>query len=95
VSSDEQIRCYYRAAWESHNFGDMALITTLLYTGVRVSESVKIRLVDVDLDRCQSKVVQGKGPQESWEVSWDELRLIASKLPLTYLQRLVDGDKEA
>jgi integrase/recombinase XerD len=61
VPSDEEVRGYYEAVWRARHFGDMVLIKTLLYTGVRVSELVKIRLADVDLDRCQIRVVQGKG----------------------------------
>jgi integrase len=34
----------------------MVLIKTLLYTGVRVRESGKIRLADLDLDRCQFRL---------------------------------------
>jgi integrase/recombinase XerD len=64
VPNEEQIRRYYQAVWQSRNFNDMVLIKTLLYTGVRVSELVSIRLADVDLDRCQIKVVQGKGGKD-------------------------------
>ena len=42
----------------------MVLIKTLLYTGVRVSELVNLRLSDVDLDRCQIRVNQGKGKKD-------------------------------
>jgi hypothetical protein len=40
------------------------LIKTLLYTGVRVSELVAIRLDDVDFDRCQMRVNEGKGRKD-------------------------------
>jgi integrase/recombinase XerD len=40
------------------------LIKTLLYTGVRVSELVAIRLDDVDFDRCQIRVNEGKGRKD-------------------------------
>ncbi len=42
----------------------MVLIKTLLYTGVRVSELIKIRLDDVDLDRCQIRINSGKGNKD-------------------------------
>jgi integrase/recombinase XerD len=64
VPSDEEVRRYYEAVWRARHFGDMVLIKTLLYTGVRVSELVKIRLADVNLDRCQIRVVQGKGGKD-------------------------------
>ncbi|HVC83515.1 MAG TPA: tyrosine-type recombinase/integrase, partial [Chloroflexota bacterium] len=44
--------------------GDMVLIKTLFYTGVRVSELVNIRLDDVDLDRCQIRINHGKGDKD-------------------------------
>jgi integrase/recombinase XerD len=44
--------------------GDLVLIKTLLYTGVRVSELVRIRLNDLDLDRCQIRINQGKGAKD-------------------------------
>jgi integrase/recombinase XerD len=40
------------------------LIKTLLYTGVRVSELVAIRLGDVDFDRCQIRINEGKGRED-------------------------------
>jgi integrase/recombinase XerD len=64
VPSDEEIRRYYETVWRARNAGDMVLIKTLLYTGVRVSELVNIRLADVDLDRCQIRVNQGKGQKD-------------------------------
>lgn len=64
VPSEEELRRYYQAVWQARNFGDMVLIKTLLYTGVRVSELVNIRLADVDLDRCQIRITEGKGKKD-------------------------------
>jgi integrase/recombinase XerD len=64
VPSEEEMRRYYQAVWQARNFGDMVLIKTLLYTGVRVSELVTIRLADVDLDRCQIRITEGKGKKD-------------------------------
>src|SRR5712692_4940159 len=61
VPSEEEIRRYYEAVWRTRNPGDLVLIKTLLYTGVRVSELVAIRLADVDFDRCQVRINEGKG----------------------------------
>jgi len=64
VPSEEELRRYYQAVWQARNVGDMVLIKTLLYTGVRVSEVIKIRLADVDLDRCQIHITAGKGNKD-------------------------------
>ena len=40
------------------------LIKTLLYTGVRVAELVRIGFADVDLDACRIRVTQGKGAKD-------------------------------
>jgi integrase/recombinase XerD len=42
----------------------MVLIKTLFYTGVRVSELVSIRLDEVDVERCQMRITQGKGSKD-------------------------------
>ena len=42
------------------------MIKTLLYTGVRVSELVRIRLGDVDLDSCRIRIEQGKGKKDRY-----------------------------
>lgn len=64
VPTEEEIRSYYRTVWEARRTQDVVLIKTLLYTGVRVSELVNIRLSDLDLDRCQIRVNRGKGSKD-------------------------------
>jgi integrase/recombinase XerD len=64
VPSDEEIRRYYEVVWRARNFQDMVLVKTLLYTGVRVSELVNLRLTDVDVERCQIRINQGKGGKD-------------------------------
>ncbi len=61
VPSEQEIRRYYETVWKTRKLGDLVLIKTLLYTGVRVSELVAIRLNDVDFDRCQVRINEGKG----------------------------------
>jgi integrase/recombinase XerD len=55
VPTEEEIRRYYKTVWESKNRQDMIIIKTLLYTGARVSELIRLKICDVDLDRCQIK----------------------------------------
>jgi integrase/recombinase XerD len=64
VPTEEEIRRYYEAVWQARRSGDVVLIKTLLYTGVRVSELVHIRLDDVDFDRCQIRINRGKGDKD-------------------------------
>ena len=42
----------------------MVLIKTLFYTGVRVSELVAIRLDEVDVERWEIRITQGKGSKD-------------------------------
>jgi len=64
VPSEEEIRRYYQAVWQTKDYQDMMIIKILLYTGVRVSELVNIRLDDVDYDSCQIRINQGKGKKD-------------------------------
>jgi integrase/recombinase XerD len=64
VPSEEEIRRYYQTVWQTRRLSDLVLIKTLLYTGVRVSELVDIRLDDVDFDRCQIRINEGKGRKD-------------------------------
>lgn len=64
VPSEDEIRRYYQAVWQARRSGDMVLIKTLLYTGVRVAELVAIRLDDVDLDAARIRVTHGKGGKD-------------------------------
>src|SRR6266852_8395263 len=58
VPTEEELRRFYQAVWNCRNFADMVLIKTLFYTGVRVSELVAIRLGEVDIERCQIRIMQ-------------------------------------
>ena len=42
VPTEEEMRKYYQAVWQSRNMKNVTLVRTLLYTGVRVSELVRI-----------------------------------------------------
>jgi integrase/recombinase XerD len=64
VPTEEEIRRYYQAVWQARNVQDMVIIKTLLYTGVRVSELVNIKLENVDFERCQIRINAGKGGKD-------------------------------
>jgi len=64
VPTEEEMRRFYEAVWNCRNFADMVLIKTLFYTGARVSELVVLRLDEVDIERCQIRITQGKGNKD-------------------------------
>ncbi len=64
VPTEEEIERYYKAVWKSQKFQDMVIIKTFLYTGIRVSELVRIRLEDVDYERCQIRINSGMGGKD-------------------------------
>ncbi len=64
VPTEDEIRRYYQTVWNGRRSGDIVLIKTLLYTGVRVAELVAIRLDDVDLDACRIRITHGKGAKD-------------------------------
>ena len=64
VPTEEEVERYYKAVWKSQNLHNMVIIKTFLYTGIRVSELVNIKLADVDYDRCQIRINRGKGDKD-------------------------------
>ena len=64
VPTEEEVKKYYAVVWQSRNMQNVIITKTLLYTGVRVSELVRILISDVDFDRCQIRINQGKGKKD-------------------------------
>jgi integrase len=64
VPTEGEMLRFYQAVWNCRNFADIVLIKTLFYTGVRVSELVSLRLDEVDVERCQMRITQGKGSKD-------------------------------
>lgn len=64
VPSEEEIKKYYDVVWHSQNIKHMIMIKTMLYTGVRVGELVKIKIDDVDLKRCQIRIDKDSNKME-------------------------------
>ena len=64
VPTEEEILRYYNVVWTAKNFQDMLIVKTLLYTGVRVSELVNIKLTDIDLNAFQIRIIEGKGKKD-------------------------------
>lgn len=64
VPSDEEIKKYYETVWNAQNIKHMIIIKTMLYTGVRVGELVKIKIDNVELNECQIRINYGKGNKD-------------------------------
>jgi integrase/recombinase XerD len=64
IPTEEEISRFYGCVWKSRNIQHIIIIKTLLYTGVRVSELINIKVSDIDLDNCQIKVVESKKKKE-------------------------------
>jgi integrase/recombinase XerD len=62
--TDQELVAFYEAVWKARNPKHMIMIKLLIFTGLRNAELARIRLGDVDLDRCQISVVQGKGSKD-------------------------------
>ena len=61
VPTEKEIKKYYDVVWRSKNIQNMTIIKTLLYTGIRVSELIRLKVSDIDLDNCQLIVSGIKG----------------------------------
>lgn len=64
VPTDEEMRRFYDIVWSSKNRTHALMVKTMAYTGVRVAELIKLKLIDVDLESCQIRVIQGKGGKD-------------------------------
>ncbi len=64
VPTEDEIKRYYDAVWSSKNFQDMIIIKMFLYTGIRVSELVNLKITDVLLNESQIKINDGKGHKD-------------------------------
>lgn len=64
VPTEEELKRYYEVVWKSKNFQDMMIVKTLMYTGIRVSELINIRLTDIDFHYCQVRINNGKGGKD-------------------------------
>ena len=52
VPTTEEIKRYYDVVWNNQNTKHMIIVKMLLYTGIKISELVKIKLEDVKLAKC-------------------------------------------
>ena len=64
VPTEEVIKKYYNIVFESQNMQNVVIVKTMLYTGVRVSELVNIKMEEIDLDSCNIRINNGKGSKD-------------------------------
>lgn len=64
IPTEEELEQYYQTVWKGGHSQDLLIIKTLMYTGVRVSELVNIRLTDLDFRHCQIRIDSGKGDKD-------------------------------
>ncbi len=74
--SESELKRFFR---EIQNCGDVQheiMLKFLFYTAVRVSELVRIRVSDVDLERCKIFIDQGKGAKDRYILFPASFRLV-------------------
>ena len=64
VPTEGEIKRFYTTVWQPRNMQHVLTVKTLVYTGVRVSEFIKIKISDVDFEACQVRITQGKGKKD-------------------------------
>ena len=64
VPTEEEIKRFYTTVWQSRNMQHVLMVKILVYTGVRVSEFIKIKISNVDFEACQIRITQGKGKKD-------------------------------
>ena len=56
IPTEEEMEKYYKVVWECKNMNDVLIIKTLLYTGIKVSELIRLKIRDVHLDGCSIEI---------------------------------------
>jgi integrase/recombinase XerD len=64
IPTEEEVEKFYRTVWKSQNFQDIIIIKLFLYTGIRVSELINIKLCSIDFDKCRIRINEGKGKKD-------------------------------
>lgn len=64
VPTEDELKSFYNTVWKSRHMQNVLVVKTLVYTGVRVSEFVKIKICDIDFEACQIRINEGKGKKD-------------------------------
>lgn len=64
VPTENEVKSLYQVIWNPNDTKHMLITKVLLYTGIRVSELVNIKINDVNLSDCQIRINAGKGKKD-------------------------------
>ena len=78
VPTEDELKKFYDIIWESDKHQDVIILKTFLYTGIRVSELINVKLTDVDFRNCQIRISEGKGNKDRMVPFPDTFREILS-----------------
>jgi site-specific recombinase XerD len=87
ILSIAELKKFFKAVQKCGNLQHELMLKLLLYTAVRVSELVSIRVVDVHLDECKIFIESGKGSKDRYILFPLSFRLTLK----TYLQARPDN----
>ena len=66
ILSMTELKQFFKAVQKCEDLQHELMLKLLLYTAIRVSELVNIRVSDVDLDACKIFINQGKGSKDRY-----------------------------
>jgi integrase/recombinase XerD len=78
VPTEDELKKFYDIIWASDKHQDVIILKTFLYTGIRVSELINVKLTDVDFRNCQIRITEGKGNKDRMVPFPDTFREILS-----------------
>ena len=78
VPTEDELKKFYDIIWASDKHQDVIILKTFLYTGIRVSELINVKLTDVDFRNCQIRISEGKGNKDRMVPFPDTFREILS-----------------
>lgn len=78
VPTEDELKKFYDIIWKSDKHQDVIILKTFLYTGIRVSELINVKLSDVDFRNCQIRISEGKGNKDRMVPFPDTFREILS-----------------
>jgi len=66
LMTEDELKRFYKAVWQSCNRSHMIMLKLILFTGIRNAELSNIMLKDLDLDKMRIRIIQGKGHKDRY-----------------------------